>query len=125
MSKNRFSAVKEQMSANLQENSDNEEELDESNGAETGASETNGNGKNKRTEPRNEPKMTRKTMTIPVVLDVAVKELKDSRNLGRQKGTSKNTEDEIITEALNYFFIQKGEFKEALEAAEIKVSKYG
>lgn len=62
---------------------------------------------------------TRKAFTIPLFLDLAMKELKNKRNLQRQISREKGrvTDDDIIREALEMMFAQQGEFESCRQKA--------
>lgn len=60
---------------------------------------------------------TRKTTAIPLVLDIAIKEVKERRNIASKiKREQKITEDDVVIEALELYF-KKTENKSYLEAA--------
>lgn len=60
---------------------------------------------------------TRKTTAIPLVLDIAIKEVKERRNIASKiKRSKKITEDDVVIEALELYF-KKTENKSYLEAA--------
>lgn len=65
----------------------------------------------------NEIPTTRKTTALPLVLDIAIKEVKERRNIAsRFKKSKKITEDDVVVEALELYF-KKAENKSYLEAA--------
>lgn len=128
----KLSEVKEQMAENLQ--SKNNVEDTDSFEDNTQNLSTPDDNKSKKLPPSlpapeyNVTPMTRKTTTMPLLLDLAVKELKNRRNLARKfanKGTSKTTEDDIVIEALNYFFKQSGEINDCLTAAKSQIQTFG
>lgn len=60
---------------------------------------------------------TRKTTALPLVLDIAIKEVKERRNIASKiKKSKKITEDDVVIEALELYF-KKAENKSYLEAA--------
>ncbi len=64
---------------------------------------------------------TRKTTALPMVLDLAIKEVKERRNIaGKFKKSKKITEDDVVIEALELYF-NKAENKSCLEAANEKL----
>jgi hypothetical protein len=66
----------------------------------------------------------RKTTAIPLVLDLAIKEVKERRNIaGKIQKTKKITEDDVIVEALELYF-GKAENKSCLEAATEKLKYF-
>lgn len=70
----------------------------------------------------NETLTTRKTTLLPLVLDIAIKEAKERRNITNKiNGVKKITEDNIIIEALEEYF-KKAENKAYLEAAQEKIN---
>ena len=65
----------------------------------------------------NEIPTTRKTTALPLVLDIAIKEVKERRNISSRFNKSKKiTEDDVVVEALELYF-KKAENKFFLEAA--------
>lgn len=76
-------------------------------------------GKNQ--EIVNEIPTTRKTTALPLVLDIAIKEVKERRNIASKfKKSKKITEDDVVVEALELYF-KKAENKSFLEAAYEKI----
>jgi hypothetical protein len=76
-------------------------------------------GKNR--EIVNEIPTTRKTTALPLVLDIAIKEVKERRNIASKfKKSKKVTEDDVVVEALELYF-KKAENKSFLEAAYEKI----
>jgi gas vesicle protein len=77
-------------------------------------------GKNQ--ERANEIPTTRKTTALPLVLDIAIKEVKERRNIASKiKRSKKITEDDVVIEALELYF-KKAENKSYLEAAYEKLN---
>ena len=69
----------------------------------------------------NEIPTTRKTTALPLVLDIAIKEVKERRNIASKINNSKKiTEDDVVVEALELYF-KKSENKSFLEAAQEKL----
>jgi hypothetical protein len=69
----------------------------------------------------NEIPTTRKTTALPLVLDIAIKEVKERRNIASRLNKSKKiTEDDVIVEALELYF-NKAENKSFLESANEKL----
>jgi 3-phenylpropionate/cinnamic acid dioxygenase small subunit len=67
--------------------------------------------------PVNEILTTRKTTALPLVLDLAIKDVKARRNIASKfKKSKKITEDDVVVEALELYF-KKAENKSYLEAA--------
>lgn len=65
---------------------------------------------------------TRKTTALPLVLDIAIKEVKERRNIASKiKRSKKITEDDVVIEALELYF-KKAENKSYLEAAYEKLN---
>ena len=65
---------------------------------------------------------TRKTTALPLVLDIAIKEVKERRNIASKfKKSKKITEDDVVVEALELYF-RKAENKSYLEAAYEKLN---
>ena len=65
----------------------------------------------------NEIPITRKTTALPLVLDIAIKEVKERRNIASKiNGSKKITEDDVVIEALELYF-KKAENKSYLESA--------
>jgi hypothetical protein len=70
----------------------------------------------------NEIPITRKTTALPLVLDIAIKEVKERRNIASKiKRSKKITEDDVVIEALELYF-KKAENKSYLEAAYEKLN---
>ncbi len=70
----------------------------------------------------NEIPITRKTTALPLVLDIAIKEVKERRNIASKINRSKKiTEDDVVIEALELYF-KKAENKSYLEAAYEKLN---
>lgn len=64
---------------------------------------------------------TRKTTALPLVLDIAIKEVKERRNIASKIQKSKKiTEDDVVIEALELYF-KRAENKSYLEAAYAKL----
>jgi len=73
----------------------------------------------------NEIPTTRKTTALPLVLDIAIKEVKERRNIASKiKRSKKITEDDVVIEALELYF-KKAENKSYLEAAYEKLNNLG
>jgi len=73
----------------------------------------------------NEIPTTRKTTALPLVLDIAIKEVKERRNIASKiKKSKKITEDDVVVEALELYF-KKAENKSYLEAAYEKLNYLG
>lgn len=73
----------------------------------------------------NEIPTTRKTTALPLVLDIAIKEVKERRNIASKINNSKKiTEDDVVVEALELYF-KKAENKSFLEAAQEKLRLLG
>jgi hypothetical protein len=71
----------------------------------------------KTSEQVNEIPITRKTTALPLVLDIAIKEVKERRNIASKiKRSKKITEDDVVIEALELYF-KKAENKSYLESA--------
>ena len=124
MATNKFSELKEKMEQNLKDR-EAPDETDEQNslddfskdltetagggggGAAAAVTNTDRNPASPVSTPANlVVPLTRKTSAIPLTLDIAIKELKNRRNLARQiskKGRDKTTEDDIIIEALEFY----------------------
>jgi hypothetical protein len=72
----------------------------------------------------NEIPTTRKTTALPLVLDLAIKEVKERRNIASKiKKSKKITEDDVVVEALELYF-KKAENKSFLEAAYEKLKYF-
>ncbi len=70
----------------------------------------------------NEMPITRKTTALPLVLDIAIKEVKERRNIASKiKMSKKITEDDVVIEALELYF-KKTENKSYLESAYEKLN---
>jgi hypothetical protein len=75
----------------------------------------------KSNEPINEIPTTRKTTALPLVLDIAIKEVKERRNIASKfKKSKKITEDDVVIEALEFYFKQ-AKNKSYLESAKEKL----
>lgn len=73
----------------------------------------------------NEIPTTRKTTALPLVLDLAIKEVKERRNIASKINKSKKiTEDDVVVEALELYF-NSAENKSFLEAAYEKLRYFG
>ena len=73
----------------------------------------------------NEIPTTRKTTALPLVLDIANKEVKERRNIASKINKSKKiTEDDVVVEALELYF-KKAENKSFLDAAYEKLKYLG
>lgn len=72
----------------------------------------------------NEIPTTRKTTCLPLVLDLAIKEVKERRNIASKIIKSKKiTEDDVVVEALELYF-KRAENKSFLEAASEKLKYF-
>lgn len=70
----------------------------------------------------NEIPITRKTTALPLVLDIAIKEVKERRNIASKINRSKKiTEDDVVIEALELYF-KNAENKSYLKAAYEKLN---
>jgi CRISPR/Cas system endoribonuclease Cas6 (RAMP superfamily) len=70
----------------------------------------------------NEIPTTRKTTALPLVLDIAIKEVKERRNIASKlKKSKKITEDDVVIEALELYF-KKAENQSYLESAYEKLN---
>lgn len=125
---NRFSDIAKQMGAKL--------DVDEEASGETGQKITQDNPSPSETKVEIKPDSkplkkapeknrgqadgiptTRKTTALPLVLDIAIKEVKERRNIASKiKKSKKITEDDVVIEALELYF-KKAENKSYLEAA--------
>jgi hypothetical protein len=130
---NRFSDIAKQMGAKVEEESSDEK------GREIIQSELPANKTKVVTEPppdqskkepgktetqANEIPTTRKTTALPLVLDLAIKEVKERRNIASKiKKSKKITEDDVVVEALELYF-KKAENKSFLEAAYEKLKYF-
>jgi hypothetical protein len=67
---------------------------------------------------------TRKTTALPLVFDIAIKEVKERRNIASKiKKSKKITEDDVVVEALELYF-KKAENKSYLDAAYEKLKNF-
>jgi len=121
---NRFSDIAKQLGAkvNAEDNGEGEQKIVES---DLPASETEAAPPSKQTKKAagnnpaesNEIPTTRKTTALPLVLDIAIKEVKERRNIASKINKSKKiTEDDVVVEALELYF-KKSENKSFLESA--------
>lgn len=129
---NRFSDIAKQMGAKVDEDArqENDQEIAQS-GQKTNeikeetpsASKQSKKSSSKETEPQaTEIPTTRKTTALPLVLDIAIKEVKERRNIANKINKSKKiTEDDVVIEALELYF-KKTENKSFLEAAYEKLN---
>lgn len=123
---NRFSDIAKQMGAKVDEEAqrENEQKI-----VQSGQSPGEGKGEIPPTSKQskkapgetqaqaNEIPTTRKTTALPLVLDIAIKEVKERRNIASKINKSKKiTEDDVVVEALESYF-GKTENKSFLEAA--------
>lgn len=138
MSKNRFTAVKEKMDSNFDSSLENDDQYQNEEIKNASENKTNQSDENVEKLPKvSKPsiksapakvavddRITRKTIGMPLALALAVKEIKERRNLALQKGKGRTTDDDIVVEALQLYFNQSGEFIESLELAETKLRNY-
>ena len=123
---NRFSDIAKQMGAKVNEDdqSESEQEIAQANppSRETKVeikppSKPLKKALGKTQEQVNEIPITRKTTALPLVLDIAIKEVKERRNIASKiKRSKKITEDDVVIEALELYF-KKAENKSYLESA--------
>ena len=123
---NRFSDIAKQMGAKVDEDDkrETEQETDQANlpSRETKveikqSSKPLKKALEKTSEQVNEIPITRKTTALPLVLDIAIKEVKERRNIASKiKRSKKITEDDVVIEALELYF-KKAENKSYLESA--------
>ena len=123
---NRFSDIAKQMGAKVDEEAEREAEQEivqnEVNSRKTQvevkeSSKPLKKALEKTSEQVNEIPITRKTTALPLVLDIAIKEVKERRNIASKiKRSKKITEDDVVIEALELYF-KKAENKSYLEAA--------
>lgn len=122
---NRFSDIAKQMGAKVDEEANSEvgQEI-----AQNVVPSSKKNSEAKTSKPSKKPSVktegqmdeiptTRKTTALPLVLDIAIKEVKERRNIASKfKKLKKITEDDVVVEALELYF-KKAENKSFLEAA--------
>ena len=123
---NRFSDIAKQMGAKVDEEaqSENEQKIvqsgqrsDETKGEIPPTSKQSKKAPGEIRAQANEIPTTRKTTALPLVLDIAIKEVKERRNIASKINKSKKiTEDDVVVEALELYF-RKAENKSFLEAA--------
>lgn len=128
---NRFSDIAKQMGAKIEEEAEKGTEVEIVQNDVTSreiqvepglASETLKKTPEKKPEQVNEIPTTRKTTALPLVLDIAIKEVKERRNIASKINRSKKiTEDDVVIEALELYF-KKAENKSYLEAAYEKLN---
>jgi hypothetical protein len=128
---NRFSDIAKQMGAKVEEEADreakqeivqNDEPLRETESEANLLSEPFDEAPEKTQEQANEMPVTRKTTALPLVLDIAIKEVKERRNIANKiKRSKKITEDDVVIEALELYFKQ-AENKSYLQAAYEKLN---
>jgi hypothetical protein len=128
---NRFSDIAKQMGAKVNEDdqSESEQEIAQANppSRETKVeikppSKPSKKALGKTQEQVNEIPITRKTTALPLVLDIAIKEVKERRNIASKINRSKKiTEDDVVIEALELYF-KKAENKSYLESAYEKLN---
>lgn len=127
---NRFSDIAKQMGAKVDEEASSEvgQEIaqnvvpssEDNSGAKP--SKPSKNPSVKTEGQMNETPTTRKTTALPLVLDIAIKEVKERRNIASKfKKLKKITEDDVVVEALELYF-KKAENKSFLEAAYEKLN---
>ena len=130
---NRFSDIAKQMGAKVEEESKAETEQ------RTVQNDLSPDKIKAKNEPASQPEKdlgktqmqanniptTRKTTALPLVLDLAIKEVKERRNIASKiKKSKKITEDDVVVEALELYF-KKAENKSFLEAAYEKLKYFG
>lgn len=120
---NRFSDIAKQMGAKVDEEAQRETEQKSGQSSIEKTGEIAPASKQSKKEPgkiqaqENEIPTTRKTTALPLVLDIAIKEVKERRNIASKiKKSKKITEDDVVVEALELYF-KKPENKSFLEAA--------
>lgn len=131
---NRFSDIAKQMGAKVDDEATRDEKQEI---AQSGQSSGETKGKtapvskpSKKTSVKtqtqtNEIPTTRKTTALPLVLDIAIKEVKERRNIASKINKSKKiTEDDVVVEALELYF-KRSENKSFLEAAQEKLRLLG
>ena len=128
---NRFSDIAKQMGAKVNEDvqSETEQEIAQANlpSRETEveikpSSKPLEKALGKTQAQANEIPITRKTTALPLVLDIAIKEVKERRNIASKINRSKKiTEDDVVIEALELYF-KNAENKSYLEAAYEKLN---
>ncbi len=128
---NRFSDIAKQMGAKVDEEAERETEQEIAQN-DLPSSETRGEIKPSSNPLKkilgtpqgevNEIPTTRKTTALPLVLDIAIKEVKERRNIASKiKKSKKITEDDVVVEALELYF-KKSENKSFLAAAYEKLN---
>ena len=130
---NRFSDIAKQMGAKMEEESRTETEQkivqnelppDNTNIKKDPLASHSKKESDKTQMQANEIPTTRKTTALPLVLDLAIKEVKERRNIASKiKKSKKITEDDVVVEALELYF-KKAENKSFLEAAYEKLKYF-
>lgn len=132
---NRFSDIAKQMGAKVDDGEAPREKEQEIIQSKQSSGEAKGRTKPVSKPPKkasgktrtqtNEIPTTRKTTALPLVLDIAIKEVKERRNIASKINNSKKiTEDDVVVEALELYF-KKAENKSFLEAAQEKLRLLG
>lgn len=132
---NRFSDIAKQMGAKVDDGEAPREKEQEIVQSKQSSGKTKGGTKPVSKPPKkasgkprtqtNEIPTTRKTTALPLVLDIAIKEVKERRNIASKINNSKKiTEDDVVVEALELYF-KKAENKSFLEAAQEKIRLLG
>ncbi len=131
---NRFSDIAKQMGAKVDDDATREKEQEiiqsgqssgETKGETAPVSKPSKKTLGKTQTKTNEIPTTRKTTALPLVLDIAIKEVKERRNIASKINNSKKiTEDDVVVEALEFYF-KKAENKSFLEAAQEKLRLLG
>ena len=131
---NRFSDIAKQMGAKVDDEAQREKEQEivqsgqssgETKGETPPVSKPSKKTSGKTQTQTNEIPTTRKTTALPLVLDIAIKEVKERRNIASKINNSKKiTEDDVVVEALELYF-KKAENKSFLEAAQEKLRLLG
>ena len=132
---NRFSDIAKQMGAKVDDDATPEKEQeivqsDQSSGETKGVTAPASKPSKKPSVKKNQTQTyemptTRKTTALPLVLDIAIKEVKERRNIASKINNSKKiTEDDVVVEALELYF-RKAENKSFLEAAQEKLRLLG
>lgn len=123
---NRFSDIAKQMGAKVEETPEREvgQEIPRTNEPSTQSKDgikPSSKSLEKSNVPINEIPTTRKTTALPLVLDIAIKEVKERRNIASKfKKSKKITEDDVVIEALEFYFKQ-AKYKSYLESAKEKL----
>ena len=131
---NRFSDIAKQMGAKVDDETPQEIEQEivqgsqssgEAEGDSAPVSKPSKKTSGKNQTQTNEMPTTRKTTALPLVWDIAIKEVKERRNIASKINNSKKiTEDDVVVEALELYF-RTAENKSFLEAAQEKLRLLG